>query len=282
VLSLLFATLGLVLSRATEDTNAGDLPLFVVERSRVIWPRKCQRRETGAPPEMQSRIRKELGEKGLFVGDGRVDEVAFEPPECMLGECGRGQFAVPLSVSESERYGLVIAAGRIDRSAVRPLRLASIEGTDPDGLRPGLRPPAEAPPPCGDPPPDAAGSPGAGQLVTCLGYLERSGELGVQVQGRGQLQENGLGRYVSVRFRVLARDEGKLVPGQWHTQPRGQGTRLPVPVAVLPGKARDVRVLWLRREGICCPSASSAWVTEVGAQAREGLRHVAGFGQPCD
>ena len=262
------------------DANAGDLPLFVVERSRVIWPRKCQRRETGAPPEMQSRIRKELGERGLFVGDGRVDEVAFEPPECMLGECGRGQFAVPLSVSESERYGLVIAAGRIDRSAVRPLKLASVEGTDPDGLRPGLRPPAEAPPPCGDPPPDAAGPPGAGQLVTCLGYLERSGELGVQVQGRGQLQENGLGRYVSVRFRVLARDEGKLVPGQWHAQPRGQGTRLPVPVAVLPGK--DVRVLWLRREGICCPSASSAWVTEVGPRVRDGPRHVAGFGQPCD
>ena len=282
MLSLLFATLGLVLSRATEDANAGDLPLFVVERSRVVWPRKCQRRETGAPPEMQSRIRKELGERGLFVGDGRVDEVAFEPPECMLGECGRGQFAVPLSVSESERYGLVIAAGRVDRSAVRPLKLASIEGTDPDGLRPGLRPPAVPPPPCGEPPPASTGVPGAGQLVTCLGYLEPGGDRGVQVQGRGQLQENGLARYVLVRFRVLERHDGRTVPGPLHAQPRGEGSRLPIPVAILPGKAGDVRVLWLRREGICCPSASSAWVTQVAAQVQEGPRHVAGFGQPCD
>jgi hypothetical protein len=280
VLSVLFTALGLVLAGPTEGASADDLSLFVVERSRVIWPEKCQRGKSPAPPEMQSRIRKELGQRGLFVGDGRLDEVGFEPAECMLGECGRGQYAVPLSVSESERYGLVIAAGDLTRSKLRPLTLASIEGTDPDGLRPGLRSPPDPPPPCGPPPPELAGPPGAGQLVTCLGYLERGGELGVQVQGRGQLQENGLGLYVAVRFRMLERREGKLVPGQWHPQPRGQGTRLPVPVAVLPGK--DVRVLWLRREGICCPSASSAWVTHVGSQVKEGPRRVAGFGQPCD
>lgn len=280
MLPVLFATLGLVLSGPTEHANTADLPLFVVERSRVIWPEKCQRADSAVPSQMQSRIRKELGQTGLLVGDGRADDVTFQPPECMLGECGRGQFAVPLSVSESERYGLLIAGGGIDRGKLHPLRLASIEGTDPDGLRPGLRPPAEPLPPCGAPPPDPRGSPGGGALVTCLGYLERSGELGVQIQGRGRLQENGLGQYVLVRFRMLERHEGKLVPGQWHAQPRGQGNRLPVPVAVLPGK--DVRVLWLRREGICCPSASSAWVTQVGAQVREGPRHVAGFGQPCD
>jgi hypothetical protein len=280
VRSALLTTLGVLAAGAADGDRAVDLPLFVVERSRVIWPEKCQRGKSPAPPDMQSRIRKELGPSALFVGDGRLDEVGFQPAECMLGECGRGQFAVPLSVSESERYGLVIPAGELTRSKLRPLKLASIEGTDPDGLRPGLRSPPEAPPPCGPPPPEPAGSPGAGQLVTCLGYLDRSGELGVQVQGRGQLQENGLGLYVVVRFRMLERHEGKLIPGQWHAQPRGQGTRLPVPVAVLPGKL--ARVLWLRREGVCCPSASSAWVTNVGSPVREGPRHVAGFGQPCD
>ena len=279
VRSVLLATLSVL--AAVNGARAADLPLFVVERSRVIWPEKCQRAQSRAAPEMQSRIRKSLGERGLFIGDGRLDEVGFEQAECMLGECGRGQFAVPLSVSESERYGLVIAGG-VDRSELRPLKLASIEGTDPDGLRPGLRPPAEAPPPCGAPPPGATDSPEAGLLVTCLGYVERGGDLGVQVQGRGTLQENGLARYVVVRFRVLARQDGKLVPGRWHPQPRGQGTRLPVPVAVLPGSARDVRVLWLRREGICCPSGSSAWVSQVGERATDGPRHVAGFGQPCD
>ena len=282
MLSVLVVTLGLALSGAKEEPPVGDLPLFVVERSRVIWPQKCQLKESRASAEMQSRMRKDLGERGLFVGEGRLDEVTFEPPECMLGECGRGQFSVPLAVSESERYGLVLPAGRMDRSEIHPLKLASIEGTDPDGLRPGLRPPPESPPPCGAPPPEPTGSPGRGQLVTCLGYVEAGGGLGIQVQGRGELQENGLGRYDVVRFRVLERHGGRTVPGQWHEQPRGRGSRLPVPVALLTGRARDLRVLWLRREGICCPSGSSAWVTEVTARVREGPRHVAGFGQPCD
>ena len=279
---MLLAMLGLLAGGAMEEARAADLPLFVVERSRVIWPQKCQRSESRALPELQSRMRRELGERGVFVGEGHVDEVTFEPPECMLGECGRGQFAIPLAVRESERYGLVLPAARTDRSKIHPLKLVSIEGTDPDGLRPGLRAPPEAPPPCGEPPPRPTSSPGDGQLVTCLGYLDPSGGLGVQVQGRGRLQENGLGWYDVVRFRVLAPHDGKPVPGRWSPLTRGQGTRLPVPVAVLPGEGRDVRVLWLRRDGICCPSGSSAWVTEIGAQARDGPRHVAGFGQPCD
>jgi hypothetical protein len=53
--------------------------------------------------------------------------------------------------------------------------------------------------------------------VLCLKSWRRSGP------GTGQLQENGLGRCVLVRFRVLEWQEGKLVPGQWHPQPRGQG-----------------------------------------------------------
>ena len=283
MLSLLCATLALVGPGAKEDTPPGDLPLFVVERSRLIWPRRCQRTESRVPPEVQSRIRKELGEKGLFVGEGRMDEVTFGPPECMPGECGSGQFAVPLEVRESERYGIVLPAGRVEARAMHPLKLAGIEGTDPDGLRPGLRAPAEAPPPCGEPPPEPRVTPGGGLLVTCLSYLDAGGALGVQVQGRGQLQENGLARYELVRFRLLERGDGKRVLGPWHLQPRGNGSRLPVPVAALPAaKGSEVRLLWLRWEGICCPTAASAWVTDVGERAREGPRHVAGFGQPCD
>ena len=118
----------------------------------------------------------------------------------------------------------------------------------------------------------------AGQLVTCLTYRESSGERGVQVQGRGQLQGNGTALYDVVRFRVL--ESG---PGPWHEQPRGKGSRLPSPMAFLAGAAHgQVRVLWLRREGLCCPSAASAWVSDVGERANDGPRHVSGFGQPCD
>ncbi len=283
VLFLLFATLGLIAPGASEGARPGDLPLFVVERSRVIWPQRCSRAASQVPAELRSQMRRALGDKGLLIGDGRMDEVTFETPECMPGECGSGQLSVPLAVRQSERSGIVLPAGRIETGAIHPLRLVGIEGSDPDGLRPGLGPAMESPPPCGEPPPAPSVSPASGLLVSCLSYLEASGDLGVQVQGRGRLQENGFALYDVVRFRVLPRREGKRVLGPWHWQPRGKGSHLPVPVAALSGaKGTDLRLLWLRREGICCPSAASAWVTDVGEQVRDGPQHVAGFGQPCD
>lgn len=283
VISILFATLGLIAPEASEDAHPADLPLFVVERSRVIWPQRCPRTENRVPPELQWHMRMALGENGLFIGDGRMDEVTFGPPECMHGECGSGQFAVPLVVRESERYGLVLPPGRIETSAIRPLRLVNVEGADPGGFRPGLATPDEMTPSCREPPLRPPVSPGDGLLITCLSYLETNGRLGVQVQGRGRLQEDGLARYDVVRFRVFERREGKSVVGLWHGQPRGKGSRLPVPVAAVPGaNGFNVRLLWLRWEGICCPSAASAWVTDVGEHAREGPRHIAGFGRPCD
>jgi hypothetical protein len=277
---MLLATLVLLAAGAKGEAPAADLPLFIVERSRVIWPKKCTRNPTPVPPELQSQMRRELGERGTLIGAGRADGVALGAPECMPGECGSGQFAVPLVSSETERTGLLLPAGKVDPLALGLLKLVSVEGTDPHGFRPGLPALAQSPPACGAPPPEATvSSPAEGRLVTCLTYLESSGDRGVQIQGRGRLQDNGSPAYEAVRFRVL----DALVPGPWHVQSRGKGSRLPVPEAFLPGSRRgEVRVLWLRQEGICCPSAASAWVTDVGEHASDGPRHVAGFGQPCD
>jgi hypothetical protein len=236
---------------------------------------------------MRSLMRKELGERGVLVGAGRADEVALGAPECMPGECGSGQFVVPLVTSEAERWGLFLPAEKVATAVLRPLKLVSVEGTEPHGLlRPGLPAPTPAPPPCGDPPPEPrteADSDAAGRLVTCLTYLESPGARGIQIQGRGELRGNGSPAYDLVRFRTTELRGGKSVPGAWHAQPRGEGSRLPVPVALLPGASRGgIRVLWLREEGICCPSAASAWVTDVGERVIEGPRHVGGLGQPCD
>lgn len=278
----LLATLGLLAAATKEEPRAAELPLFVVERNRVIWPKKCPRASTPVPADLQSRMRKELGARGVLVAAGRADEVALGAPECMPGECGSPQFAVPLVSSDTERTGLLLPAGKIDPFALHPLKLVSVEGTDPHGMRPGLPTLAQAPPSCGDPPADPSPrSPAAGRLVTCLTFLEPDGARGVQVQGRGQLGGNGTPSYEAVRFRVL--DPAKPLPGPWLAQPRGTGSRLPEPVAIISGSRRgEVRVLWLRQEGICCPSATSAWLTDVGERAIDGPRHVAGFGQPCD
>jgi hypothetical protein len=189
---------------------------------------------------------------------------------------------VPLVSSQIGRTGVLVPLGKIDPDALRPLKLGSVEGTDPHGLRPGLPTLAPPPPSCGEPPPEAStGSPAAGRLVTCLTYLEPGGARGVQIQGRGELEGNGSPQYDVVRFRVL--ELPKPVPGPWHAQSRGKGSRLPVPVALVSLSGHgDVRVLWLREEGVCCPSAASTWWTDVGDRATEGPRRVGGLGQPCD
>jgi hypothetical protein len=283
----LLAALGLIATGATDEPRAPDLPLFVVERSRVVWPRKCARAGTPVPAEVRSEMRKQLGERGVLVGAGRADEIMLGAPECMPGECGSGQFAVPLASSDAQRTGLFLPASSVAAASLHPLKLVSAEGAEPHGLlRPGLPPPKPAPPPCGDPPPEPrteADPDAAGRLVTCLTYLESSGPRGIQIQGRGELRGNGSPAYDLVRFRTMELREGKAVPGAWHAQPRGEGSRLPEPVALLPGASRgEIRVLWLREEGICCPSAASAWVTDVGDRATDGPRHVGGLGQPCD
>ncbi len=283
----LLAALGLVATGATDTPRVPDLPLFVVERSRVIWPKKCARAQTPVPADVQSLMRKELGERGVLVGSGRADEVALGSPECMPGECGSGQFVVPLVSSEGERSGLFLPAKRVGTAALHPLKLVSAEGTEPHGLlRPGHPRPTPAPPPCGDPPPEPrteADPDAAGRLVTCLTYVESSGHRGIQIQGRGELRGNGSPAYDLVRFRTMEVREGKPVAGAWHAQPRGEGSRLPVPVALVSGASRgEIRVLWLREEGVCCPSAASAWVTDVGERTTDGPRHVGGLGQPCD
>ena len=100
----------------------------------------------------------------------------------------------------------------------------------------------------------------------------------------GALQENNYVHYNLVRFRLLEKEKKgqKWNAGEWHAQPHGEGTRLPTPVAILTGGKAANRVIWLRQEGICCPSESSAWVTEVGTKLRIGVKQAAGFGQSCD
>jgi hypothetical protein len=284
---MVLAALGLGATGATDAPRVRDLPIFVVERSRVIWPKKCAHAATPVPADVQSLMRKELGERGVLVGAGRADEVALGSPECMPGECGSGQYAVPLASGDAQRTGLFLPASRVAAGSLHPLKLVSAEGAEPHGLlRPGLPPPTPAPPPCGDPPPEPrteADPDAAGRLVTCLTYLDPGGPRGIQIQGRGELRGTGSPAYDLVRFRTMELREGKAVPGAWHAQPRGEGSRLPVPVALLPGGSRgEIRVLWLREEGICCPSAASAWVTDVGDRATDGPRHVGGLGQPCD
>lgn len=264
------------------STAALDAPILVVERNSVIWAEKC---EGGTLPEDAGvRATALSGTSGLqFVGNGRSAEATLGEAFCMQGECGASQVALPLLTGgDAEAAGVVLSRAALGKSTVHPLELAVIEGNDSYGdgrLVAGLR---TALPECDAPP--KADLP-EGTIWDCRTYRENRGTFGVQVMGIGVVQENQYPSYKTVRFRVLEKDKKtpEWKPGEWQAQPRGVGTRLPTPVGVLDGGKSPARVVWLHQEGICCPSSSSAWITEVGAKkVREGALHEAGFGQPCD
>jgi len=271
------------LAAQTDETvrpGSDDLPLFVVERSRVIWPERCEVTQSQVPPKTLSRIRQSLGGAGLLLSSGRVEEVAFGAPECMPGECGSGQFAIPLRTSGPEQAGILVRPSSFDGGSIHPLRVIVQQGAG------DASPQGETAPQCEvQPVARGAGRSSADTTQTpvtdCDTYAEASGPLGVQVQGNGKREVTDWPNYEFVRFRMLKRRDGEWVKGPWHTQSRGKGPSLPVPVAVILGGTVP-RVLWVVHAGICCPSNASAWITDVGKTARDGPLHIAGFGQPCD
>ena len=217
--------------------------MFVVERSRVIWPKKCPRAATPVTAELQSVMRKELGERGVLVGAGRAEEVVLGAPECMPGECGSGQFVVPLVSSETERVGLFLPAGAVDTLVLHPLKLVSVEGT---GTRtdcgPGcphrrgcLRHAATRLPSRGGtlPPP--------GVWSHASPTSSRAGSAASEIQGRGELRGNGSPAYDAVRFRMLEARDGKSTSGPWHGAGAGTGLAAAGPGGTPPGTRRGAR-----------------------------------------
>lgn len=263
-------------------TTAWDAPLLVVEKNAVVWAEKC---EGGVLPDSAGiRATALVGTSGLqFVGNGRVTAASVGEAICLQGECGASQVGLPLTAGgDADASGVILSAALVGKSDVHPLELAVVEGNDSYGdgrLVAGLRtalPECEAPGKAEIP---------EGSIWDCRTYRENRGTLGVQVQGIGVIQENQYPFYETVRFRLLEKDKKspEWKPGPWQEQLRGKGGRLPAPVAVLAGVKASPRVVWLRQIGLCCPSQSSAWLTEVGAKkTREGTVHEAGFGQPCD
>lgn len=275
---VLFAAAALLAPKAA----AWDAPLLVVEKNNVIWAEKC---EGGMlPDEAGLRATALVGTSGLqFVGNGRVAEVSLGEAFCLQGECGAAQVGLPLTTGgEADAAGVVLPPALVGKATIHPLELAVVEGNDSYGdgrLVAGLR---TALPECGAP---AKGELPEGSIWDCRTYRVNRGIFGVQVMGIGVIQENQYPLYETVRFRVLEKDKKtpEWNPGPWHAQALGKGSRLPGPVAILDGGKAPTRVVWLRQIGICCPSESSAWLTDVGSKKiREGAVHEAGYGQPCD
>jgi hypothetical protein len=253
----------------------------------VVWPEKC---EGGVLPQsVGGRVEALLGSTSaalVFAGNGRVADAALGESFCLPGECGDAQVGLPLAQGgDAAASGVVIPKSFLGKSTAHALELVGVEGNDTYGDGRLVAGKQTALPGCGEAPKTADVAGAVEKLYDCRSYRVAGNDpkLALQVQGGGHLQENNYPIYKTVRFRVLEKGKGQeWTAGAWHAQPRGEGTRLPAPIAILAGGKGPKRVIWLRQEGICCPSESSAWVTEVGAKVRDGVQHAAGFGQSCD
>jgi len=279
---VILAVAALLAPKAVSTPAAWDSPLLVVEKNNVVWAEKCT--DGALPEDAGIRATTAIGTAGLtFVGNGRVADVTLGEAFCVEGECKATQVALPLATGgDAEAAGVILPSSVIGKADIHALELAVIEGADSYGdgrLVAGLR---TALPECGAPGKSALPE---GSIWDCRTYRVNRGTFGVQVMGIGVLQENQYPLYETVRFRLLEKEKKspEWKPGPWQEQLRGKGTRLPSPVAVLAGAKTVTRVVWLRQIGICCPSESSAWITEVGAKKiREGAVVEGGLGQPCD
>lgn len=274
--------------KAAAPGTPWDAPLLVVERNNVVWPEKC---EGGTLPDgVGTRVEALIGSTSaelVFTGNGRVADAALGESFCLPGECGAAQVGLPLvKGGDTDAAGVVIPKSLLGKAEALALELVGVEGNDTYGDGRLVAGKQTALPGCGDAPKSADERGAVEKLYDCRTYrVAGSGPtLGLQVQGGGILQENNYPLYATVRFRLLEKSKKgqEWKAGPWHAQPRGEGTRLPTPVAILAGGKAAKRVIWLRQEGICCPSESSAWVTEVGTKLRVGAQHAAGFGQSCD
>ena len=230
-------------------------------------------------------MRKELGKRGVLVGAGRADEVALGAPECMPGECGSGQFVVPLASSETDRAGLFLPAGTSTRGAP-PAEAGERGGDGPHGYcGPGCPRRRRRPPPCGAPPPEPKSGLSGRRASGHVPHLPRVERGPRDPESRAVASFEETARPPTTRFASAcwrhATGRARPARGMRRRGDRARGCRCRWR-SFREAARGEVRVLWFREEGICCPSAASTWVTDVGERASDGPRHVAGFGQPCD
>ena len=176
---------------------------------------------------------------------------SFVGPTCVRGECQSDEVGV--LVGAADDVGVLLDATYAAGARVTPLSESTTCPDEKDGTHEGT-------------------------VRTCRTYkASADAAAGIQVRASGRLQENGWTRYTTIEWRTI-----DASPSAWVAVSPPYGTSVPRPIGRISSDSRQ-EIVWLSQEGICCPSASKAWVTyrTDGAWA-DGLAVTGGKGQPCD
>ena len=190
----------------------------------------------------------------VLLTPARYRATSFVAPTCVRGECKSDEVGVPVGAADD---GGVL----LDATYVADAKLITLSHA------------ADGDPTCWDAPskPDGA--------RTCVTYAESpKARATIQVRAQGQVQENGYTQHQTIEWRTV----DSSVASPWIAAPKPYGTSVPRPIGRLSSSSRD-EIVWLWQEGICCPSASKAWVSyRADGTWKDGPSVSGGKGQPCD
>ena len=221
-------------------------PLAVVERGHAWVGVSCEAKK--AVPAVEVSWKK----SGLMLlTPTSFKTTSFVAPTCIRGECTADEIGV--LVGAPDDVGVLLDASYAGDAKLVPLSQIA---------------------PC----PEEKDSTRDGAVRTCRTYAASSdAATRIQVRASGRLQENGYPLYTTIEWRTVDSS-----PSTWIAVPPPYGTSVPRPIGRLSTDSRH-EVLWLSQDGICCPSASKAWVTYRADGAwSDGPAVSGGKGQPCD
>lgn len=233
-------------------TPSWDLPIMVIEACGVLWDKECYPDSNYSASYIDSVYQYLNSDSLISIGTKGVQPQELDSVFCIRGECGGSQLA--LATSNPECFGVLVGKEFLKNSNYTPIiqSLTSINPEEHEWQRD----------------------------TNYYGYAHfhtADTSITLEMRSQGFEQENGWPIYTSIEWKLNGTSDSE----KWNSLEMST-TNFPTPMGVIQNE-NSKRILWWQGEGICCPSSSSTWVTQIDSTGfTDGKRWKGGLGQPCD
>lgn len=247
----------------SEPKNTETYPLLIIENNGILWPQSCDDISSLDKEAYLDSIRQYFNQEPVIsIGSKGLQQQQFAGCFCMAGECGNDQVAFKPAHTE---YLGVMAPKRILQDHEVALLFHEADTSIANRYKRTLSETLS--------------------LMASSVYTDSSNQFILFVGASGYIQENQWPLYTSIYWTIIEKESNRQIEKSWY-ESNLESTNLPIPLAVFTADSTK-KIIWYHGEGICCPSFSSAWITEVVTSAnatitKESRRYPGGLGQPCD
>ncbi|MFH2094775.1 MAG: hypothetical protein ABIJ16_03665 [Bacteroidota bacterium] len=243
------------------ETEPG-VPMLLIENCGVLWNEQCFPDSFAGGKHYRKMAEEFMGTNRMIsIGHRGIKKQQFADVYCMNGECGLSQVAFHLT--DEEALGVLLPESYIrNDDRIILMKRLDYKGFDTLSYWPDKK----------------------------EGFLDQNSYIGdeyiIETGGIGEIQENDWPYYDEIKWRMIIPENGNMKTSTWELT-NFQSTNLPEPVAIILNDSL-LQIIWVHREGICCPSASFGWIAKKpfkgeGSQGFvNGPDMPGGLGQPCD